>query len=89
VDAPVKVRIAIEQKDPRILPDMGVRVSFLEETTKNADTTGGGGQSRPKGVLHDRGAYTARRPQRQCAHRHQEKMTTTLIDNPIVSEANA
>ena len=29
--ATVKVRVAIEQKDPRILPDMGVRVSFLEE----------------------------------------------------------
>jgi RND family efflux transporter MFP subunit len=30
--ATVKVRIAIEQKDPRILPDMGVRVSFLEQS---------------------------------------------------------
>ncbi len=29
--ATVKVRIGIDQKDPRILPDMGVRVSFLEE----------------------------------------------------------
>jgi HlyD family secretion protein len=29
--ATVKVRVAIEQKDPRILPDMGVRVSFLEQ----------------------------------------------------------
>jgi RND family efflux transporter MFP subunit len=29
--ATVKVRVAIEQKDPRILPEMGVRVSFLEE----------------------------------------------------------
>jgi RND family efflux transporter MFP subunit len=28
--ATVKVRIAIDQKDPRILPDMGVRVSFLD-----------------------------------------------------------
>ena len=28
--ATVKVRIGIDQKDPRILPDMGVRVSFLE-----------------------------------------------------------
>ncbi len=28
--ATVKVRVALEQKDPRILPDMGVRVSFLE-----------------------------------------------------------
>jgi RND family efflux transporter MFP subunit len=49
--ATVKVRIAIEQKDPRILPDMGVRVSFLEEAMKNADTEGGGGRLRPKGVL--------------------------------------
>ena len=28
--ATIKVRVAIEQKDPRIVPDMGVRVSFLE-----------------------------------------------------------
>ena len=29
--ATVKVRVALDQKDPRILPDMGVRVSFLEQ----------------------------------------------------------
>ncbi|HEX5960673.1 MAG TPA: efflux RND transporter periplasmic adaptor subunit [Rhodanobacteraceae bacterium] len=29
--ATVKVRIALETKDPRILPEMGVRVSFLEK----------------------------------------------------------
>ena len=29
--ATVKVRIAIEQKDARIVPDMGVRVAFLED----------------------------------------------------------
>src|SRR3546814_14197968 len=28
--ATVKVRIALKQKDPRIVPDMGVNVSFLE-----------------------------------------------------------
>jgi RND family efflux transporter MFP subunit len=28
--ATVKVRVALEQKDPRIVPDMGVRVSFLD-----------------------------------------------------------
>src|SRR3546814_10999169 len=28
--ATVKVRIAISERDPRIVPDMGVRVSFLE-----------------------------------------------------------
>ncbi len=32
--ATVKVRVALDQKDPRILPDMGVRVSFLEEAAK-------------------------------------------------------
>ncbi len=31
--ATVKVRVALDQKDPRILPDMGVRVSFLEPET--------------------------------------------------------
>jgi RND family efflux transporter MFP subunit len=42
--ATVKVRVAIEKKDPRILPDMGVRVSFLEESRKND-------ASPPAGVL--------------------------------------
>jgi RND family efflux transporter MFP subunit len=31
--ATVKVRIALEQKDPRIVPDMGVRVAFLDDKT--------------------------------------------------------
>lgn len=30
--ATVKVRIALKQKDPRIVPEMGVNVSFLEQT---------------------------------------------------------
>ena len=42
--ATVKVRVAIEAKDPRVLPDMGVRVSFLEEAQKAAAMP-------PKGVL--------------------------------------
>jgi HlyD family secretion protein len=29
--ATVKVRIALQRKDPRILPDMGVKVTFLED----------------------------------------------------------
>jgi multidrug efflux pump subunit AcrA (membrane-fusion protein) len=32
----VKVRIALKQKDPRIVPDMGVAVSFLEEAKPGA-----------------------------------------------------
>jgi RND family efflux transporter MFP subunit len=49
--ATVKVRIAIDQKDPRILPDMGVRVSFLEDNA--ARGTSAGSESAPplKGVL--------------------------------------
>ncbi len=42
--ATVKVRIALESKDPRILPDMGVRVSFLEQASK-------AGSAPPRGVL--------------------------------------
>lgn len=34
--ATVKVRIALNSKDPRIVPDMGVRVSFLEERKPGA-----------------------------------------------------
>jgi len=34
--ATVKVRVALKQKDPRIVPDMGVRVSFLEPKKDDA-----------------------------------------------------
>ena len=44
--ATVKVRIAIEQKDTRIVPDMGVRVSFLEDRKPEAQA-----QAAPRGVL--------------------------------------
>ncbi|HEY4973965.1 MAG TPA: hypothetical protein VII41_10170, partial [Steroidobacteraceae bacterium] len=47
--ATVKVRIAIEQKDPRILPDMGVRVSFLEQAAERS--AGAPAPAAPKGVL--------------------------------------
>src|SRR3984885_12303435 len=41
--ATVKVRVAIEQKDPRILPDMGVRVSFLEAPAERNSHGAGAG----------------------------------------------
>ena len=44
--ATVKVRIGLDLKDGRIVPDMGVRVSFLEEHKPDAQT-----QERPRGVL--------------------------------------
>src|SRR5262252_8494207 len=40
--ATVKVRIAIKQRDPRIVPDMGVRVAFLEpQPTRPVQLTSG------------------------------------------------
>jgi RND family efflux transporter MFP subunit len=36
--ATVRVRIAIETKDPRLVPEMGVRVSFMESPGESADT---------------------------------------------------
>ncbi|MGH8190779.1 MAG: efflux RND transporter periplasmic adaptor subunit [Rhodanobacteraceae bacterium] len=39
--ATVKVRIALDEKDPRIIPQMGVRVSFLEKAAKNAKSLPG------------------------------------------------
>ncbi|HET6586754.1 MAG TPA: efflux RND transporter periplasmic adaptor subunit [Oleiagrimonas sp.] len=42
--ATVKVRVALEKKDPRIIPDMGVRVSFLDKEPQPA-------KQAPKGVL--------------------------------------
>ncbi len=44
--ATVKVRIGLDGKDPRIVPDMGVRVSFLEEKKADAQP-----QAQPRGAL--------------------------------------
>jgi len=40
------VRIAIDKKDDRIVPDMGVRVAFLEQNKTPAQA-----QQQPRGVL--------------------------------------
>jgi RND family efflux transporter MFP subunit len=45
--ATVKVRIGLDIKDDRIVPDMGVRVSFLEENKRTASDA----LERPRGVL--------------------------------------
>jgi hypothetical protein len=52
--ATVKVRVALNQKDPRIVPDMGVRVSFLEPAAP-----GGADQGKP-GVLAPAAAIVSR-----------------------------
>jgi RND family efflux transporter MFP subunit len=45
--ATIKVRVGLDKKDARIVPDMGVRVSFLEETHKD----GAQAPSQPRGAL--------------------------------------
>ncbi|NCT67711.1 MAG: efflux RND transporter periplasmic adaptor subunit [Rhodanobacteraceae bacterium] len=52
--ATVKVRVALAQKDARIVPDMGVRVSFLEEADKSEAT------APPAGVLVPTGSIVQR-----------------------------
>ncbi|GAA0887768.1 efflux RND transporter periplasmic adaptor subunit [Rhodanobacter soli] len=42
--ATIKVRVALEKKDARVVPDMGARVSFLEEKSKASASV-------PQGVL--------------------------------------
>ncbi|AER57452.1 hypothetical protein DSC_14040 [Pseudoxanthomonas spadix BD-a59] len=51
--ATVKVRIALKLKDPRIVPDMGVRVSFLEKEPPTQ-------AQQPKGVRVPNAAITER-----------------------------
>jgi RND family efflux transporter MFP subunit len=46
--ATVKVRVAFEKLDPRILPDMGVRVSFLQDS---AGQSAGAPSSLPAGTV--------------------------------------
>src|SRR5690606_36288613 len=43
--ATVKVRVALKERDPRIVPDMGVNVSFLEQAAPQAEQ-----QAPPRGV---------------------------------------
>jgi len=45
----VTVRVAIDQKDPRILPEMGVRVAFLDEPTQA--TAGGAARETAPGAV--------------------------------------
>ena len=52
--ATVKVRVALDQKDPRIVPDMGVRVAFLEQAAPKQAA------QPPKGVLVPAGAIAER-----------------------------
>ena len=53
--ATVKVRVALKEKDPRIVPDMGVTVSFLERAP-----AAGEGDDAPRGVRVPEAAVASR-----------------------------
>jgi RND family efflux transporter MFP subunit len=57
--ATVKVRIKIEAKDSRVLPDMGVRVSFLTDENKDAPAEAPKGVLIPQDAVKDEGATKA------------------------------
>ena len=48
--ATVRVRIRLLERDPRILPDMGVKVSFLMETKDEGDLLDGNSTSKQTGA---------------------------------------
>ncbi len=52
----VTVRIALDQKDSRILPEMGVRVSFLAESPQEAGSRPAGGVTLPGDAVQASGA---------------------------------
>jgi RND family efflux transporter MFP subunit len=56
--ATVKVRIALKQKDPRIVPDMGVRVSFLEKAQPAASVARNSGVLAPAAAIVSREGKT-------------------------------
>jgi HlyD family secretion protein len=56
--ATVKVRVTFDRLDPRILPDMGVKVAFLGEEP-SAAAAGGGGVLVPRSALREEGGTAA------------------------------
>jgi RND family efflux transporter MFP subunit len=55
----VTVRIALDRKDARILPEMGVRVSFLADPAQEPDSKPAGGVTLPSGAVQGSGATGA------------------------------
>jgi RND family efflux transporter MFP subunit len=55
----VTVRIALDQKDARILPEMGVRVSFLADPTQEPGSKPAGGVTLPSNAVQGSGATGA------------------------------
>jgi len=50
--ATVKVRIGMDTKDARVLPDMAIKVAFLEDSTANAAVVRSDSPSPPESSTH-------------------------------------
>jgi RND family efflux transporter MFP subunit len=53
--ATVKVRISFLKLDPRILPDMGIKVTFLGDEASSKDEASSSGMLIPQSAVHDEG----------------------------------
>ena len=54
--ATVKVRISFDSLDPRILPDMGIKVTFLGEEAENQKGASSAAAFIPQAAVHDDGS---------------------------------
>ena len=75
--ATVEVRIAFDKLDPRILPDMGVKVTFLGEETKQAKNSPAGVMVPQNAVRDDSGQKIVFLVKGDRVERHAVKVGTT------------
>jgi RND family efflux transporter MFP subunit len=75
--ATVEVRIAFDKLDPRILPDMGVKVTFLGDEDKQAKTAPAGVMVAPSAVRDDGGQKIVFVVNGDHVERHGVKVGTT------------
>jgi RND family efflux transporter MFP subunit len=75
--ATVEVRVAFDKLDPRILPDMGVKVTFLGDEDKQAKTAPAGVMVAPSAVRDDGGQKIVFVVNGDHVERHGVKVGTT------------
>jgi RND family efflux transporter MFP subunit len=87
--ATVKVRVALNVHDPRIVPDMGVRVSFLEKAQPVAARTKPGVLVPATAIVERAGKDVAFVVDGEKAHQHVLKLGRTLGDDREVLDGLA
>ena len=87
--ATVKVRVALDVRDPRIVPDMGVRVSFLEKTQPVAAKTKPGVLVPAAAIVSRDGDDVAFVVEGEKVQRHELKLGRTLGDDREVLDGLA